>query len=106
VNEILKISDNNLRIIDYEDMLRLPVLSGNIKPLPTSALVVLDEVQDYSPLMFSFLLKLVEPGTTVLMIGDPSRQSLQQFSGASPALFNVMADYFNCVRLRLTVNRR
>lgn len=106
VKEILKLSDSDLRIIDYEDMLRLPVISGNINPLPKSALVVLDEVQDYSPLMLSFLLKLTAPGTTVLMIGDPSRQSLQQFSGASPQLFDIMADYFNCVRLRLTVNRR
>ena len=104
---VLELSDKDRSIIDYEDMLRLPVIYGRAALLPITSLIVLDEVQDFRPDAFVFIREcLVTPEHQVLMIGDPSRQALMQFAGATPDLFDVMADYFGCIRKSLTENRR
>jgi hypothetical protein len=103
--ECLKQSDAMTTVIDLDDMLRMPVITGRKQIL--DGLVVLDEVQDYTPASWMFLSRcLVTPQTQVLMIGDPSRQCLMAFAGANAGLFDIMADYFGCKRLKLTVNRR
>jgi len=91
--------------VDFEDMLRFPVLAN--RSSICNGLVVLDEVQDFTPSSFVFLTKcLTTPKTQMLMIGDPSRQCLQAFAGASAAIFGIMADHFNCQHLQLVENRR
>ena len=103
--ECLKQSDAQTTVIDLDDMLRMPVLTGHKNIL--EGLVVLDEVQDYTPASWMFLSRcLVTYKTQVLMIGDPSRQCLMPFAGASAALFGIMAEHFGCEALALTYNRR
>lgn len=104
---VLELSDKDATTIDFEDMLRMPIILGRKCQVSKDALIVLDEVQDFTPLAYAFVINCVIPkGAQVLMIGDPSRQSLMQFAGASAGLFDIMADAFNCKRLELTVNRR
>jgi hypothetical protein len=104
---VLEKSDKDQSTIDYEDMLRLPIIKGRSALIPKSSLVILDEVQDFTPLAFAFIREcLVTPSHQVLIIGDPSRQALMQFAGASVDLFDTMARYFGCVRLSITENRR
>lgn len=103
--ECLAKSDKITNFVDYEDMLRMPVVLGRREIL--SGLIILDEVQDYTPLAWQFLKScLLLPTSHVLMIGDPSRQLLMAFAGASESLFTEMSKYFGCVKLELTVNRR
>lgn len=105
--KVLEASDADTDTIDFEDQLRFPVLYNKSAMLPKDCLVVLDEVQDFSPNAFCFVTNcLVSPSHQVLMIGDPSRQALMQFAGASVELFNIMSDYFGCVRMELDENRR
>jgi superfamily I DNA/RNA helicase len=98
-------SDSMANVIDLDDMLRMPVLLG--KKTVLSGLIILDEVQDYTPNAFSFLSRcLTTPMNQILMVGDPDRQCLMSFAGADSSLFNRMAEYYDCEHLELTENRR
>lgn len=102
---VLADSDNMKGLLDFEDMLRFPVLAGRRETL--TGLIILDEVQDYTPLAWQFLRDcLLTKDSHVLMIGDPERQMLMSFVGASTEIFSEMATYFNCETHKLTVNRR
>jgi hypothetical protein len=102
--ECLKLSDAKTDEVDFHDQLRFPVLFGRQAFL--SGLIILDEVQDYTPAAFVFLTRcLVKKGSQVLMIGDVD-QCLQAFAGARADLFAIMADYFGCERFQITENRR
>lgn len=102
--KLLALSDAQTNVIDFDDMLRFPVLQHRTDWV--TGLAALDEVQDYTPHAFEFLTKcLVKKGTQILMIGDVD-QTLQGFAGATPALIQIMADYYGCTQFQLTVNRR
>lgn len=104
---VLEASDKDRSTIDFEDMLRLPIVYGRCSLISKDALVILDEVQDFTPLAFVFIKEcLVTPAHQVLMIGDPERQALMQFAGASVSLFDTMARYFGCEYHAITENRR
>lgn len=103
----LEKSDDDKCIVDFGDMVRFPVLYGAVSKFDSDTLVVLDEVQDFSPSAWEFLKTcLVKPSHTVFMVGDPNRQSLQQFAGARPALFHEMSNFFGVETFDFTVNRR
>lgn len=105
--EVLKLSDAQKDVIDFNDMLRFPVLFAKRATFSPNTLVILDEVQDYTPLSWAFLREcLTTPDSRVLMVGDPSRQALMCFAGARVEIFDHMADHFGCERHELTVNRR
>lgn len=102
---LLKLSDSEGKLIDCDDMLRLPVIYGKRSIL--EGLIVLDEVQDFTPNGWLFLMEcLVTPSNQVLMIGDPDRQSLMQFAGAKPEIFDEMSEFFQCIPMEITRNRR
>lgn len=100
----LDISDNNQSLIDYDDMLRFPVLNGITRPFKGTLLV--DEAQDYSPLIREFVRLFIGPETKGLVLGDQERQALQQFAGADPNSFNILADMLGCESVPLTYNFR
>ncbi len=106
--QVLAKSDADKRTVDFPDMLRLPVLLGLNEGL--KGLIILDEVQDYTPSAFCLLRSsILHPDSSkwhIFMIGDPSRQALMMFAGANPKLFDEMAEFFGCARKNLTVNRR
>ena len=103
--ECLAQSDKMTNVIDLDDMLRHPVLLGRQQIV--EGLIILDEVQDYTPASWMFLSRcLTLPTSHVLMIGDPERQCLMSFAGASAELFNIMANHYGCEIRTLTVNRR
>jgi hypothetical protein len=103
--KVLELSDKDTKAIDFEDMMRMPILLGKQQIL--DGLVLLDEVQDYTPLAFAFLTEcLTTADSQVLMIGDPSRQNLMAFTGANPDIFDEMANFYGCENVDFTVNRR
>lgn len=102
--QCLSISDKNQNVIDYNDMLRFPVINGLKRP--HKGMILIDEAQDYSPLMRDFLSLFIGPETKGLIAGDPERQALQQFAGADPESFNILANMLNCEYVPLTYNFR
>lgn len=101
----LKKSDEMTKVIDLDDMLRMPVLMGRKNIL--TGLIILDEVQDYTPNSFAFLANcLTTPDSQVIMVGDPSRQCLMAFAGADFTIFERMANHFNCEMFAMNENRR
>jgi hypothetical protein len=103
--EVLALSDNNPKVVDFADMLRMPIITGKFRKLEGA--IVLDEVQDYTPLAWCFLRDcLTDSNSHVFMIGDPTRQTLMAFAGASPEVFGIMANHFGCASHELTYNRR
>ena len=104
--KVLKVSDEMTACVDFSDMLRFPVIHGYRQNLG-DALIILDEVQDFTPASWIFVREcLTTPNSHVLMIGDFERQTLMSFTGANAALFDEMAEHFNCERVSLTINRR
>lgn len=109
--KVLIDSDADIENVDYEDMLRFPVLHGRKITIEPGTLIALDEVQDYSPDAYVFLVTcILHPASlancTVVMIGDFERQLLMAFAGAAYGIFDMMAEHFKTTRVRLTVNRR
>ncbi len=100
----LEISDNNQSLIDYDDQLRFPVLNRLNRPFNGTLLV--DEAQDYSPLIREFIRLFIGPNTKGLILGDYERQALQQFAGADPNTFHILGDMLGCESIPLTYNFR
>jgi len=104
--KVLALSDEMRKSVDFEDMMRFAVLDKRVSTDP-DALYVLDEVQDYTPLSWAFLKNcLTTKDSKVYMVGDPDRQTLMAFAGASADLFDEMSEYFGCTEITMPVNRR
>ena len=67
-------------IIDFADMLFVPVLEHLAPPKPFD-FVFVDEAQDLSKVQLAFVLGCVRKGGRLLFVGDP-RQAIYGFSGA------------------------
>jgi len=102
--QCLAISDRNANSIDFDDQLRFPVLNGLKRPFKGTLLV--DEAQDYSPMMRDFLSLFIGPETKGLILGDKDRQALQQFAGADPETFSLLAEMLKCQVIPFTYNFR
>lgn len=77
-------------IIDFADMLYLPLRLGLVSP--RFDLVVVDEAQDMSPPQLDIAQLLVRPGGRICVVGD-DRQAMYAFRGAdSRALSRMKAD--------------
>lgn len=105
--QLLALSDADKKSVDFADMLRFPVLQGRTNLVSKNTLVLLDEVQDYTPASFEFLTKCIAPkGSLIATVGDKDRQALQQFCGATPKLFDSISDFYECEKMQITFNRR
>jgi hypothetical protein len=96
-------SDAKTNQIDFDDMLRFPVLLNKLSPVD---FIVIDEAQDYTPLMRRFLQLFIGPNTQGLIAGDPERQALQQFCGGNPETYYKLAEQLGCKEIPLTWNFR
>lgn len=101
-----------LRLFEFSDQLRL---ADQILNIPEKReyysnyfeVIVADEVQDFTPLMFSIYKSLVGPNTKTITVGDPD-QSIYSFLGAHEDAIgqfnNIMG--IEAKRFDLAVNRR
>lgn len=102
---VLAASDKDTVNVDFEDMLRHCVLNNKLRIL--KGLCIFDEVQDFTPLIWTFIQKCITTAETqIFMIGDPERQALMMFAGARTEIFEEMAEHYGAERFALTVNRR
>jgi DNA helicase II / ATP-dependent DNA helicase PcrA len=88
-------------LIDYADMLYLPVLN-KLTPIHKFDLLFVDECQDLSKSQLAIALKYVKKDGRVLAVGDPY-QSIYGFTGADIESFNRIKDKLpNIVTLSLS----
>lgn len=91
---------DNVREIDFTDMVWLPVVRG-YQPKRYSWLFV-DECQDISPCILQLLLKCVKRGGRMLFVGD-RRQAIYGFAGADARSFEQIIETTKAALLPLSV---
>jgi DNA helicase II / ATP-dependent DNA helicase PcrA len=100
---ILKKSNEDLNVIDYDDMVYLP-LHRNLRMLQHDW-VLLDEAQDNNPVRRALAKRMLRRGGRFVAVGDP-HQSIFGFTGAdNDSLAQITAE-FKAVELPLTVTYR
>lgn len=90
-------------LVDFDDMLYLPVKEG--LTLPKFDFVFVDEAQDTNAIQRAILRKIMGPNSRLIAVGDPA-QAIYGFRGADSNSLGLIADEFNCARLPLTVSYR
>lgn len=87
VVKCLEWGSNKLDVIDYTDMVWLPIELG-IQPMGLSFdWIFFDEAQDASLMAIELFKKCIKRGTRIICAGDPD-QSIYMFAGASEDAFN------------------
>lgn len=91
------------RVIDYDDMLFMPLLRGcNFTRFDV---VVVDEAQDTNAVQRALLKKMLKTGGRLIAVGD-SCQAIYGFRGADSDAMEIIAREFGCVKMPLTVSYR
>jgi len=100
---ILRDGNNRLDVIDFDDMVYLPLQRG-LRMLQNDW-VLIDEAQDTNPTRRALAKKMLRPGGRLVAVGDP-HQAIFGFTGADNDSLELIARDFNCTRLPLTVTYR
>ena len=104
INSILQeawsIDARKTRVIDFDDMLYIPIREG--WSFPTHDLVCIDEAQDLNPVQVEIVRQMVRNGGTAIFVGD-SGQAIYGFRGADPdSMANIQRD-MGCEQLPLSI---
>jgi DNA helicase-2/ATP-dependent DNA helicase PcrA len=104
VNPVLNVSIQRAdEIIDFSDMLYMPLCYGHITP--EYSWVLVDEAQDTNYTRRSLVARMLAPAGRVLAVGD-RHQSIYGFTGADSDAMDLIASEFQCHYLPLTVTYR
>lgn len=90
-------------VIDFDDMLRLPVVRN--LPLPKYDYVFVDEVQDLNSIQREIVCRLRSARGRVVAVGD-RHQAIYAFRGADSDSMELIAKRFNCIAYPLDVSYR
>ena len=101
-DKLLKAS-NESDLVDWDDVLYIPVLDG--LSLPKFDWVLGDEQQDTNAIQRALLRKILKPSGRFIGVGDSS-QAIYGFRGADSDSLDLLAQEFNCTRLPLSVTYR
>ena len=98
--EVLKESNRDFKVIDFDDMIYLPlVFDCDFKKY---AFLIVDEAQDTNIARKLILKKLCGNNTRLLIVGDEN-QAIYGFTGAESDSMNILKDMFNCIELPLSI---
>lgn len=90
-------------VIDFEDMIYMPLYSG--VAIPQFDWVLVDEYQDTNPTRRELARRMLAPSGRFVGVGDP-HQAIYGFTGADNDAMEIGIKLFDCVRLPLTVTYR
>lgn len=103
--KLLEKSNEDKKIIDYDDMIYLPVLLDLHVKYPKDW-VIIDEAQDTNPVRRRLAEMVLKPKYGRLMaVGDP-HQGIFGFTGADNDALDQIAKTFNCTTMPLSVSYR
>lgn len=97
---IFKQSIEQLSLIDFDDMIYLPLLH-NIK-LPQHQNVLIDEAQDINATRRELAFRMLRPGGRLIAVGDP-HQAIYGFTGADAASLQNIKRRAKAVEMPLSV---
>ena len=101
--ELLKLSNETTKMIDFEDMIYLPIVH-NLRVWQYNTLL-LDEAQDTNRAGRMLLKKMMKPDGRIIAVGDPC-QAIYGFTGASVNALEEIKRDFNAITLPLSVTYR
>ena len=101
--EALKASNQITSIIDFDDMVYLPLLL-KLKFWQFDNVMV-DEAQDTNPARRALVRALVKKGGRVIAVGD-RHQAIYGFTGADSDALDLIVQDFHCIRMPLTITYR
>lgn len=102
---ILNASNDNTKVVDYDDMIYLPVLK-DIEVRYQKDWVLVDEAQDTNPMRRRLAEKLLKPKWGRLVaVGDP-HQAIFGFTGADNDALEQIKDTFKAAEMPLSVTYR
>ena len=100
---VLKRSNADLDVIDFDDMVYLPLLL-KLRMLKHQW-VLIDEAQDTNPTRRALAAAMLAPGGRLVAVGDP-HQAIFGFTGADNDSLDLIATQFNATKLPLSVSYR
>jgi len=101
--EIMELCKSKVDIIDFDDMIWLPVVLN--LPLEQCDFLMVDEAQDMNKLQIAFILRLVKESGHIIAVGD-RYQSLYGFRGADTNAIQNIIDMLKANVLPLSVTYR
>jgi len=90
-------------LIDFDDQIYMSTLFGG--SFPQFKRVMVDEVQDLSPLNHAMVAKLIGPQTRLIAVGDPW-QSIYGFRGAASGSMGLLRERFSMHEMTLSISFR
>lgn len=97
---IFKQSNQQLSLIDFDDMIYLPLLH-NLK-MPQYQNVLIDEAQDTNVTRRELAFRMLKPGGRVIAVGDP-HQAIYGFTGADASALQNIARRSKAIEMPLSV---
>lgn len=102
----LRESNKDLTVIDFDDMVYLPLAKRmTLKPWHKFNWVLVDEAQDTNPTRRALARMVLATGGRLIAVGDP-HQAIYGFTGADNDSLEQIKDAFNAVELPLTTTYR
>lgn len=98
--DVFNKSIKQLNVIDFDDMLYLPIALD--LPFGYSDLVLVDESQDLNPIQIEIVKRMVGKQGRAIFVGDP-HQAIYGFRGADPEAIKSIFEMFNATRLPLSI---
>jgi DNA helicase-2/ATP-dependent DNA helicase PcrA len=101
--QALAINNEQLRYVDFDDMLYLTAVRGVVLQRYTHTFI--DEAQDFNTVQRFLLRKMLGTMGRLIAVGD-ERQSIYGFRGAGTDSMQLIQQEFNCVRFPLSISYR
>lgn len=98
--ETLVLSNRDVKVIDFDDMIYLPLLF-KLRFTKYDWLII-DEAQDTNVIRKLMMAELMKESSRLLAIGDP-HQAIYGFTGAENDSMNLIKEQFNAIELPLSV---
>lgn len=100
---VLQLSNAYRDVIDFDDMVYLPLLR-NLRMFKNDWVLV-DEAQDTNAVRRELAARMLKPGGRLVAVGDP-HQAIYGFTGADSDSLNAIKKRFNAITLKLSVSWR
>lgn len=101
--KVLKASNENLDVIDYDDMVYLPLIHR--LSFWRQDVIMVDEAQDTNRARRLMIRAMLKKDGRVIAVGD-RHQAIYGFTGADNDSLELIAEDYDCIRLPLTITYR